>query len=120
MLGRYVNRTVRLSIPILFPDGAPCVGTLISVESAGVWLDSEALTKAVHLHNAPQPAQVFIPFAQIAYIVEATPHPEKADSLKTTHHPEASHHERVAPEKSASAKAKRPIHGSAPRSKHHR
>ena len=72
LLGHYLNKTVVVSIPILFPDGPACVGTLVSIEPAGIWLESDALTRTVHpdMEQPPESTRVFIPFAQIAYIVK--------------------------------------------------
>ena len=120
LLGRYVNKTLRLSIPILFPDGPPCVAKLLAVEPAGVWLESEALTQAIALSPA-ESARVFIPFAQIAFIVEelrrtATAHANRAHPADkvTVARTGATGDEPTPP------KTKRPGHRSAPHNKHRR
>jgi hypothetical protein len=127
LLGRYLNKTIRLSIPILFPDGRPCVAALLAIEPAGVWLESDTLREAVDLHES---TRIFIPFAQIAYIVEETrhheraepgrAHPERPDHPEAPHHPQKAHPDKppTKEEPASPAKPKRPGHGGAPRSKH--
>ena len=104
-LGRYVNKTVRVSIPVLFPEGPHCVVELLAVEPIGVWLEGEALLHAVYPRNPPESTRVFIPFAQIAYIVEDTSPPEPVAGEK---------------EEATPPKPKRPGHRGAVRHKHHR
>ena len=111
ILGRYINKTVRLGIPALFPEGPPCVAELLAVDSAGVWLESEGLTHAVYPHNPPESARVFIPFAQIAYILEEILESERSASPADQETPK---------EDAAPSKSKRSGHRGTPRNKHHR
>jgi hypothetical protein len=118
MLGRYLNRNVRVSIPTLFPDGPSCVAELVAVERSGVWLESPALTHVVYPDTPPESARVFIPFTQIAYIVGETEEPLL---------PETAHAGRAAPADKATTKEKempsrreRSGHRGTHRDKHHR
>lgn len=75
-MGRLVNRTVLVSIPALFSDGACHPYTLLGVELHGLWLRSDELTRRLLTdetedYAATDPA-VFVPFAQIASVVVPT------------------------------------------------
>ena len=83
MLGHHVNKFVLVSLPSIFPDIAPRACKLIAVEEGGLWLESEVLTKTI-FPNAERgnTKQIFIPFAQIACLVEdaaARPVPARLD-----------------------------------------
>ena len=76
ILGHYVNKPVLVSIPPLFADGQPRACKLIGIEPGGLWLESEDLTKLA-FPNADRrsAAKIFVPFTQIAYLVEGTTTP---------------------------------------------
>ena len=71
-LGHHLNKTVLVSIPPIFEDHQPVTCTLAGIEASGVWLASKDLWKKL-LHGDDDRAVVpiFIPFAQIAYLLEA-------------------------------------------------
>jgi hypothetical protein len=81
-LGNYINKVVQVSIPALFGEAPPRLCQLIGVEPGGVWLESPELTRAVFPKSAEATAQIFVPFAQIAYIAVGTP-PPAAESSPT-------------------------------------
>lgn len=79
-LTQYLNKTILVSIPALFEDGACRAYKLLGVEVQGLWLQSEELTrrlasKATEGHESLEPA-VFVPFTQIAGVMVATRLPE--------------------------------------------
>ncbi len=75
-LSHYLNRTVLVSVPALFDDGACRPFTLLGAELHGLWLQSDELTRRLlpgdQQHLAATPAAVFVPFAQIAGVLVAT------------------------------------------------
>jgi hypothetical protein len=81
-ISQYLNRTVMVSVPALFADGACRPFTLVGVELHGLWLHSDELTRRLlpkdQYDLAGMPAAVFIPFAQIAgVLVTAGPAPDQ-------------------------------------------
>jgi hypothetical protein len=78
-LVRHLNRTILVSIPALFDDGVCRPYQLLGAELNGLWLQSEELTRRllpreVGDHATLAPA-VFVPLAQIAGVLVATPTP---------------------------------------------
>ena len=78
-LSRYLNKTVFVSIPALFEDGAARPYTLLGAEINGLWLQSEELTDRLLRDEGRELAKmnpaVFVPFAQIAGMLIATSMP---------------------------------------------
>lgn len=78
-LSRYLNKTVLVSIPILFADGTARPYTLLGAEANGLWLQSAQLTERLLPDEGSELAAmspvVFMPFAQIAGVVVATSMP---------------------------------------------
>ena len=75
-LSRHLNKTLLVSIPALFEDGATRPYTLLGVEMNGLWLQSEELIDRLLRDEGRElvklnPA-VFVPFAQIAAVVIPT------------------------------------------------
>jgi hypothetical protein len=74
-VSRYLGRTIMVSIPALFDDGACRPFTLLGAELAGFWLQSEELTRRLLPSDkrtvASTPCAVFVPFAQIAGVLIA-------------------------------------------------
>jgi hypothetical protein len=72
-LSQYINAVIRISSEVLFEDEVAHDCTLISVEDFGVWLQSPELTKRVYAEHDVEVAEadtpVFVPFAQIAYVI---------------------------------------------------
>ncbi len=72
----YLNRTVFVSIPAIFEDGACRAYTLLGVEFNGLWLQSDELTQRLLPDGRKDLASlaptVFVPFAQIAGVMIAT------------------------------------------------
>jgi hypothetical protein len=78
-LARYLNKTVLVSIPALFEDGAARPYTLLGVEMNGLWLQSVELIDRLLRDEGRElvklnPA-VFVPFAQIAGVLVPTIEP---------------------------------------------
>lgn len=74
-VARYLNKTIHISIPALFEDGACRRFTLLGAELHGLWLQSDELTRRLLRGDerglaATSPA-VFVPFAQIAGVLIA-------------------------------------------------
>ncbi len=70
-LGHHLNKTVLVSIPPIFED-QPVTCTLAGIEAAGVWLVNKDLSKKLlHGDDDRTVVPIFIPFAQIAYLLEA-------------------------------------------------
>jgi hypothetical protein len=83
---RYLSKTILVSIPALFQDGACRPFTLLGAELHGLWLQSDELTQRLLPRDKQDlattaPAAVFVPFAQIAGVLVATgPAPDQADT----------------------------------------
>jgi hypothetical protein len=52
---------------------------LVGIEPAGLWLESEHLSRKAFPGTAPPPTPVFVPFTQIAYLIGAAGVPPPAD-----------------------------------------
>jgi hypothetical protein len=87
-VGHYLNRTVMVSVPALFDDGACRPFTLLGAELHGLWLQSEELTRRLLPKDqqdlAATPAAVFVPFAQIAGVLVAAPAPGPRSAERAT------------------------------------
>ena len=73
-VGQFLGRTVLVSIPTLFDDGACRPYTLVGVELQGLWLQSDDLNGRLLADDmrdfAEQAAPVvFVPFAHIAGVM---------------------------------------------------
>jgi hypothetical protein len=72
-IGQYLNRTVLVSIPALFDDGACRAYKLLGFELQGLWLQSDDLTQRLLSEDkrnfASTEPVVFVPFAQIAGVL---------------------------------------------------
>ena len=85
-VARYLNRTIFVSIPTLFEDGACRPFKLLGAELNGLWLQSDELARRL-LPNDKQdfaslaPA-VFVPFAQIAGVLVVTGMPQQSSQDK--------------------------------------
>jgi hypothetical protein len=71
ILAHHVNKAVLVSIPPLFGNSAPQLCRLVGVEPGGLWLESEPLWRAAFPDSELPLAMVFVPFAQIAYLIGA-------------------------------------------------
>jgi hypothetical protein len=69
-LGHHINKPVLVSMPSIFADEKPRACKLIGVEPAGLWLENEDLTRMALPDADESLAPVFVPFTQIAYLVE--------------------------------------------------
>jgi hypothetical protein len=73
---RYLSKTILVSIPALFQDGACRPFTLMGAELHGLWLQSDELTQRLLSGDQQALASlapvVFVPFAQIAGVLVAT------------------------------------------------
>jgi len=71
-----LNKIISVSIPSLFGDGMPHVCTLVGIETGGVWLQItdpgfRLFPAGENRARAANP-NVFVPFAQIAYLLDST------------------------------------------------
>jgi hypothetical protein len=75
-LAHSLNKIVSISIPLLFDDKLPRLCKLVGTEAGGVWLqiaDSNfKLFQTDKGRVSPANPNVFVPFAQIAYLLEST------------------------------------------------
>jgi hypothetical protein len=73
-LGHYLNATVLVAIPSIFKDDEPRSCKLIGLEAAGLWLQSEELNRLLgstgKIQVEPTTTTAFIPFSQIAYMLD--------------------------------------------------
>jgi hypothetical protein len=82
-LGNCINKPVLVSMPPIFADGKPRACKLINVELTGLWLENEDLTRRAFPDAAESLATVFVPFTQIAYLVEPPP-PQRRQGRRRT------------------------------------
>jgi hypothetical protein len=86
-LSQFLGKSILVSIPALFEDGACRPYTLLAIEFHGLWLQSEELAaRLLHEDNHPyssdtEPA-VFVAYAQIAGILVATAAPAHSEVRK--------------------------------------
>jgi hypothetical protein len=81
-VNQYINKTILVSIPVLFDDGRCRPFRLIGVEVPGLWLQAHDLAErllpeAMQNYVTAEPV-VFVPFAQIAGVVIPTRPPTAA------------------------------------------
>ena len=81
-VSQYINKTILVSIPVLFDDGRCRPFKLIGVEVPGLWLQAHDLAErllpeAMQNYVTAEPV-VFVPFAQIAGVVIPTRPPTAA------------------------------------------
>jgi hypothetical protein len=72
ILGYHVNKAVLVSIPPLFGNGEPRRCYLIGTEPGGLWLRCSDLSLTARFNEKPEAVTVFVPFTQIAYLLEAS------------------------------------------------
>jgi hypothetical protein len=85
LLRNYIGKPIHVSSPLLFGGKAPCVFRLTGVEEGGVWLAGTAASGPLLPEDfVPKDtgpfAQIFVPFAQIAYIGADPTSPHHASS----------------------------------------
>lgn len=75
-IGQFLGRTVLVSIPALFSDGAGRPYRLLGFELHGLWLQSDELNQRLLTDDmrdfADAEPVVFVPFAQIAGVLVPT------------------------------------------------
>ena len=77
-LSHFLNKekAVFVVIPAIFGDERPRACTLVGIEVSGVWLQSDDLSgtlfRTCEVRVPPTNPNVFVPFAQIAYLVDST------------------------------------------------
>ncbi|MBZ5494666.1 MAG: hypothetical protein LAO76_27380 [Acidobacteriia bacterium] len=75
-LTRHLEKTILVSIPVLFEDAKCRPYKLVGAELHGLWLESDELTKRLLPDHkkayASAASAVFIPFSQIAGVIVAT------------------------------------------------
>jgi hypothetical protein len=85
-VARYLNRTVFVSIPTLFEDGACRPFKLLGAELNGLWLQSDELARRLLPDDRQDFASlapaVFVPFAQIAGVLVVTGMPQQSPQDK--------------------------------------
>jgi hypothetical protein len=70
-LSHHINKIILISIPSIFEDNHPRACTLVGIEVSGLWLESPDLAeKLLHPDDKRAAASIFVPFAQIAYLLE--------------------------------------------------
>jgi hypothetical protein len=75
-LVQFFNKTILVCIPSLYDDKQPRPFTLVGIEPCGLWLESEDLASTLlssdEKRSAPTTLAAFVPFAQIAYVLDGT------------------------------------------------
>jgi hypothetical protein len=87
LLSNCINTPVRVASTAIFGDERPRVCRLIGLEDVGVWLASDELSKLVYEDAAFATDAVFVPLAQIIYLVPGATPPARA--LDATSPPQA-------------------------------
>jgi hypothetical protein len=87
-VSQYINKTILVSIPVLFDDGRCRPFKLIGVEISGLWLQAHDLAErllpeAMRNYSTAEPV-VFVPFAQIGGVVIPTRPPTAAPIASAT------------------------------------
>ncbi len=73
-LGHHLNKPLLVSLPSIFDDGDPIVCILTGIEVSGLWLESRELAKKIlHPNDKRVAVHIFVPFAQIACVMEPDP-----------------------------------------------
>jgi hypothetical protein len=72
-LGHHLNKTLLVSIPSMFENGDPRACTLTGIEPSGLWLESREWSKLLPSGDKRAVTHIFVPFAQIAYLLEPAP-----------------------------------------------
>jgi hypothetical protein len=70
-LGHLVNKPVLVSIPSVFGGAEPRSCRLVGLDAAGLWLESADLSGTIIAVAGLLPPTFFVPFTQIAYVLEA-------------------------------------------------
>jgi hypothetical protein len=71
LLARLVNKLILLSLVSAAEEGASVVCTLVGIEPCGIWVVGDAVLETLDVDNSiDRRSRVFIPFAQIAYLME--------------------------------------------------
>jgi hypothetical protein len=78
LLANCTNKLVQVAIGTIFGDPRPRVCELVGLESMGIWLVSEELTKLIYGSEAKGPVPVFIPIAQVTFLVAGAAAPARA------------------------------------------
>jgi hypothetical protein len=79
ILGHHVNKLVLVSIPPIFGQSEPQRCRLVGTEPAGLWLESEHLSRKAFPNTEAPRTPIFVPFTQIAYLIGAPVVPPPAD-----------------------------------------
>lgn len=95
-LANYFNKNILVLIPSFSDDKQPRLYTLVGIEPSGIWLESEELQRKLHTSEKQQSSTaskaVFVPFAQISYVLDGThiltPAQESAARDQQQHRPE--------------------------------
>jgi hypothetical protein len=87
LLRYLVNKSILVSIPVIFGSRELRRCLLVSVDVAGLWLQSEAFAEFAGDNAALSSAPVFIPFAQITCLVgpPRRPQPRAPDHVEYDH-----------------------------------
>jgi hypothetical protein len=88
ILGHHVNKPVLVSVPPIFGKSEPQRCRLVGIEPAGLWLESEHLSRKAFPDADPPPTPVFVPFTQIAYLIGAPVVPPPADERTVSSRPD--------------------------------
>jgi hypothetical protein len=87
-LAHSLNKIVSISIPLLFDDKLPRRCTLVGIEAGGVWLQiadpNFRLFQVDKDRVAPANPNVFVPFPQIAYLLENVADPARPPAPPTS------------------------------------
>lgn len=115
-LARYVNKTILVSIPMLFDDTVCRPVRLLGAELNGLWLQSDQLTERLAPDeplSATTVTTVFIPFAQMAgVLIHLTAPVQSTETQAPPGQSDAGAGDATSPQGSKRSKGKK-AHGSA-------
>ncbi len=100
LLANCMNKSVQVASAAIFGDTKPRICKLVGLEEGGVWLACDELTKMVYRNVEGATAAVFVPLAQITYLVAdatpparaleaASPSPTRSKTRSQAHHENA-------------------------------
>jgi len=77
-----VNKTVFVAVPVLFEDARPRLCKVVEIEWSGIWLESDEFRKRIdlgdHKREGDAKQRAFVPFSQIAYLLDPTKYDRSA------------------------------------------
>jgi hypothetical protein len=86
LLANFTNQFVQVAIPKLFGDDELHVCKLVFTEHAGIWFESEGLTKSVYGREDVEIVAVFVPFVHLNCLVPGPATPARREKAQPSSH----------------------------------